>query len=229
MHVFYTEDILDGAALFAPEDAKHAVRVLRLKPGEEIAVVAGGQRYAAAFLPGDRPGARLLAPLPSTEASVRITLYQGLTKGERMDYTVQKCTEVGVAAIVPCLMCRCVAREEKGKLSRWQRIAREAARQAQRTRIPEVEPLIDFDALCERIAGHGQALVPWEEGGQPLRAAYQGAEDVAVIIGPEGGITPEEIKALGAVPITLGPRILRAETAGLVAAAGILLLSGDMA
>lgn len=229
MHVFYTDDIFEGVALFAPEDAKHATRVLRLKVGESITVVTGEERYLAAFVPGDNPGARLLEPLPSTEAKVRITLYQGLTKGERMDYTVQKCTEIGVHAIIPCMMQRCVARDGDSKQQRWQRIAREAARQAQRTKVPMVGSLLSFEEMCSALKHHQQALVPWEEGGRTLQQAVKGAQDIALIIGPEGGITMEEIEAMQATPLTLGPRILRAETAGLVAAAGILLLSGDMA
>lgn len=229
MHVFYTDDIRRGIAIFTPEDARHATRVLRLKDGENITVVTGEQRFLAAFVPGEMPGARLLDPLPSTEAGVRVTLYQGLTKGERMDYTVQKCTEVGIHAIIPCMMQRCVARDGDSKQARWQRIAREAARQAQRTKVPVVGNLLSFEEMCEALTRHDQALVPWEEGGQSLTQVYTGAKDIALVIGPEGGITPEEIEQMQATPVTLGPRILRAETAGLVAAAGIFLLSGDMA
>ena len=227
MHSFYCEQRQGDLALLTKEDSRHAHKVLRLKEGDRVQVVLEGARYEAVLV-GEEGTARLVTPLESTEAKVRITLYQGVTKGDRMDYTIQKGTELGVHAFYPCLMQRCVLREAEGKVERWQRIAREAGKQARRTVLPVVHEVLPFAALCARLAGHEQALVPWEEGGASLRVAYQGAMDVAVVIGPEGGITPEEIAAMQAKPVTLGPRILRTETAGPVAAAAILLLSGDM-
>ena len=230
MHSFYTEEMSDDIAFLGEEDARHALRVLRLREGERIAIVAFGARYEAAFAVLDgRAAARIVGTLPGTEPKVRVTLYQALAKGEHMEYAFQKCTEAGVSRFVPCLMSRCVVRETGNRHARWQRITREAGKQSQRTQLPEVAPLISFDALCDALRGHEQAFVPWENAqGEGIRTFYHGATDVAVVIGPEGGITEEEMALLPARSVSLGPRILRTETAGLVAAIEIFTLSGDI-
>ena len=114
------------------------------------------------------------------------------------------------------------------KLARFMRIAREAAVQSGRSLVPEVSGCLSFSALKEALKAHEQVLIPWEAGGLPLREAYHGAKDIALVIGPEGGMTEGEVEALGGQPITLGPRILRTETAGMAALTMILTLSGDM-
>ena len=231
MHSFFTDPPRAGVVALTPEDARHAVKSLRMQAGDEVAVAFDGRRYLAALEPGEKAlCARLLRELPSGEPRMRVTLYQGLPKGDRMDFIVQKCTELGVHRIVPCLFSRGVARWEGGqnKLTRWRRIAREAAVQCGRSRVPQVADCLPFEALCRALPGHEQVLVPWEEGGLPLRKVYHEAQDVALVIGPEGGISPEEVRALRAQAITLGPRILRTETAGMAALTMILALSGDM-
>ena len=146
-----------------------------------------------------------------------------------MDYTVQKCTELGFDAIIPCVMSRCVVKDGAAKVERWNRIAYEAAKQAQRTRFPLVCETLSFERLCLSVKKHHEAFVPWEETqGMSLRKCYAGGRDVALVIGPEGGITPEEIALLPAKAVTLGPRILRTETAGVVAGTIILSLSEDL-
>ncbi|MDO5021812.1 MAG: RsmE family RNA methyltransferase [Eubacteriales bacterium] len=228
MHSFYIDIIHNKKAILNKEDAHHARRVLRLKDGEEIAVVSNGIRYSAKYSTEDS-AVYITGKLPSNEPQVKITLYQGFAKGDRMDYIVQKCTEIGVNAIVPVYFSRCVVQDADKKIPRLNRIAREAASQSQRNVIPTVHNAISVEMLAEALAEHEQAIIPWEEAkGKGLRQIYKGAKDVAIIIGPEGGIAPEEINMLQAEPITLGQRILRTETAGLVAAAGIFLLSGDL-
>ena len=153
-----------------------------------------------------------------------------------MDYIVQKCTEGGVFRIQPVLFSRCVARwEEKDaarKQARYQRIAAEAAKQSGRALTPEIGLPLTIGQLCALVPGHDLALVPWEEqkpGG--IRTAWQNERDTALIIGPEGGIAPEEIQALqaaGARAVTLGRRIFRTETAGLAALISLLTITGDM-
>lgn len=147
-----------------------------------------------------------------------------------MDLIVQSCTQLGVHRIMPYRMQRCIGKWESGdkKLQRWQRIAREAAVQAGRSEVPLIGACMDFDSLCQALGAHEQALVPWEGGGQSLRTAYKGAADIAIVIGPEGGITAEEIARLPSLQLTLGPRILRTQTAGMAAIAMLLMLSGDM-
>ncbi len=231
MQSYFTQAPLDGRVKLDPDDARHLVRVLRAKPEERIAVVSGGRRFAASLeIEGDSAFGRLLEPLPDTEPRCKVTLYQGLPKGDKMDQIVQSCTQLGVDRIVPCQMQRCVGKWEGGdkKLQRWQRIAREVAMQAGRSTVPRIGDCLSFEGLCKALGAHGQALVPWEEGGQSLRTAYQGAADIALVIGPEGGITADEIARLPALQLTLGPRILRTQTAGMAAIAMLLTLSGDM-
>ncbi len=231
MHSFFTEPPRGGLVRLSQEDAHHILKSLRMQPGDHVSVAFDGSRHEAALEMSEKGVyARLLQELPSGEPRVRVTLYQGLPKGDRMDFIVQKCTELGVHRIVPCLFSRGVARWEGGqnKLTRWRRIAREAAVQCGRSLVPEVSDCISFEALCRALPEHEQALVPWEEGGLPLRQANPQGQDVALVIGPEGGISPEEVQALQAQPVTLGPRILRTETAGMAALTMLLALSGDM-
>lgn len=231
MPTFFTQEPRDGFAQLDAQDAHHALKVLRLREGETVFAASGGRHYDGTFSPFEGGArVRILREVRSREPSVRVTLYQGLSKGERMDAVMQKCTELGVSRIVPCLFSRCVAQWEGGekKLARWQRIAREAAVQSGRSLVPEVEDCLSFEGLRRALGAHEQTLIPWEEGGASIRAAYQGAKDVAIVIGPEGGITPEEIAALRGENVTLGPRILRTETAGMAALAMVLTLSGDM-
>jgi len=230
---FFCGPETDGLAPLGPEDARHALRVLRMRPGDAMKAVVGGRRYRATLeTRGDAAFARLLSPLPGSEARTAITLYQGLPKGEKLEQVVRQATELGVFAIVPCVFARSVPRPEgEGrKADRLNRIAHEAAMQSGRTVVPRVEDTLGFEALLARLPRHGQALVPYEmERGQTLRAAYRGADDVALVIGPEGGFTPEEIRAMPAVPVTLGPRVLRTETAGVAAIAMLLALADDFA
>ncbi len=231
MQSFFVDALTQGRARLSDEDARHLLKSLRMAPGDHVALAVDGRRYEAQLqLEGTVLYAQALHELPGTEPRARITLYQALCKGDKMDSIVQKATEIGVHAVQPCLMSRCVSRWEGGekKLSRWQRIAREAAVQSGRGIIPQVRDCLRFDQLCQALPQHQQALVPWEQGGLPLATAYQGAQDMALIIGPEGGISEGEIEQLKATAVTLGPRILRAETAGLVAAAMLLQLAGDM-
>lgn len=231
---FFAGELSGDVAPIAPEDVRHALRALRLVPGDSITIASSGHRYLARLEQGGAGLlARILRELPSTEPRTRITLYQALPKGDRMDYVVQKCAEAGVATIVPCLMKRCCVEPDPDSLSRrlqrWRKISREAAMQAFRTELPQVADCISFQELCVRLAGHQLALVPWEEERSvPLSAALTGESDVAIVIGPEGGIGREELAFLPARPVSLGPRIFRTETAGLAATVMLLALSGDM-
>lgn len=243
MHRFFVnqEDVCDGIARLSPDDSRHACQVLRLDPGDEIVISYDGGLYTAQLESADLKAAvcRVLAPLPSPEPALRITLYQGLPKGDKMEYITQKCTEAGVATIVPVETARGVVKlqqKDKGKRQeRWQRIAMEAAKQSGRACIPKVEAPISFKATLTAISRHQVSLVPWEEaaglGTRGVHGAYPGVVDMAIFIGPEGGITEAEIDALkeaGALPITLGKRIFRTETAGLAAIISLFTLYGEM-
>ena len=236
MHRFYADQILEGRAFLSPEDAKHALKVLRLTSGAEVELMTGGRRYRALL----RDGAALepVEELSSTEAALRITLFQGIPKADKMDWIVQKAAEIGVVRVVPVVMDRCVVRLSPGdaekRRERWSRIAREAGKQSGRCLIPEVSLPVPLSSLPKMADALDSAVVPWEEahalGPLGFVQAHPGLTSLGILIGPEGGIDPSEIKALGTVfePITLGPRILRTETAGLAAAAAMLALAGEM-
>ena len=237
MHRFFAERLDESTAWLLPEEEAHALRVLRLRPGDACQALLEGQVYAATIREiSPRVTLTLTNALPSPEPTVSITLYQGIPKGEKMDYIAQKCTEAGVCRIVPVTFSRCVTnwdgKDTAKKQARFQRIAAEAAKQSGRAVTPEASLPLSFVELCEQVSVHDLILVPWEEEhGNGIRANWRGEKDVAVIIGPEGGIAPEEIERLktaGAKPVTLGPRIFRTETAGLASVISLLTLSGDM-
>lgn len=243
MRRFYADGEVspDGVAYLAEEDAHHALRVMRMKEGDALEVFAGGKRYAATLLEptGDSVACRVTEELPSTEAALRITLYQGLPKADKMEWIVQKAVELGAERVVPVAMRRCVvqlnAKDGLKKQERWQKIAREACKQSGRCCPMAVDAPISFKELTNRLTEHSAAVVPWEDArGYSLTRFHQehpSIRDLAVVIGPEGGIAPEEIAAMEAAScrqITLGPRILRTETAGLAAMAALFCLYGDM-
>ena len=219
------------------EDAQHATRVLRLQPGENVTLFCQGEAYAAVIdsMEGGvcvQVGEKLKSP----EATVRVTLYQGVPKGDKMDFIVQKCTEGGVHRIVPVNMPRCVAKldgKDDKKRVRWQRIAREAAKQAFRPVTPEIASAVSMKQLPALLEKHQLVLAPWEdEHSSSLRHLIsEDITDIAVIIGPEGGMSEEDMayfRENGAKSVTLGPRIFRTETAGLAALIAIMTLSGNL-
>ena len=237
MHRFFAERLNGHSAVLPPEEEAHALRVLRLQPGDECQALLENKLFSAKIAEtAPRLVLRLGEELPSTEASVRVTLYQGIPKGEKMDFIAQKCTEAGVARIIPVAFSRCVAKwdgkDAAKKQARFQRIAAEAAKQSGRAVMPKMGLPVSVSQLGKELNGYDLALIPWEEErGNGIKAKWQGQKNVAIVIGPEGGISPEEVeqmRAAGAVSVTLGPRIFRTETAGLAAIISLLTISGDM-
>ena len=209
----------------SPEDAHYLSQVLRMREGEELNIVdargdvynayisALGKKSVTIGVSGKKEG--------TNEPPVKITLYQSVSKGERMDLTIQKAVELGVHKIVPVLSDRCIVKFDgkKDKSDRWQKIALEAARQSGRDIVPVVTVPKSFaDAVSE--ADEQLKIIPWEEAsGITLKGVVSGKKprSVAVFIGPEGGFTPAEAdmaRANNITPVTLGKRILRTETAG---------------
>lgn len=231
MPKFFGERIAPDLISLSQEDSHHALRVLRLRPGDTIRVSAQGLHFNARLEVDDQQArARILNELASNEARTRITLYQGWPKGDKLDQIVRQTTELGVAAIVPVLFARCVARPDQAgkRLERLNKIAREAAMQSERTIIPPVLAPITAMELSARLQRHALALVLYEnERQQTLASALKGQADLALVIGPEGGLTAGEVAEMGAQPVTLGPRILRTETAGIAAIAMALALNRD--
>lgn len=243
MHRFYADEnrLSVGMAHLSPEDARHAIRVLRMSAGDQAELFLNSGRYLGEIteITGDDVALRLVSELPSTEPKLQVTLYQGLPKADKMELIVQKAIELGVARVVPVAMSRCVVkldgRDGLKKQERWQKIAREACKQSGRCITPQVDVPIAFRELQLRLLEHPASIVPWEEArGYSLNAFHQehpNVTNLAVVIGPEGGISAEEISGLreaGCHPVTLGPRILRTETAGLAAISALMCLYGEM-
>ncbi len=178
--------------------------------------------------------------LATAEPRTKITLYQALLKLDNFEWVLQKGTELGIVGFVPMISARCIIGSvediSKTKTDRWWRILIEAAEQSRRGRFPTLRPAVLFPAACEEAARGGLTLIPWEEEEErSLRSVLRAAErlpfSINLFIGPEGGFTPQELtqaQRYGAIPVTLGPRILRAETAGMVATAAILYELGDL-
>jgi 16S rRNA (uracil1498-N3)-methyltransferase len=222
-----------------PQEVAHQARdVLRLATGGTLHLLDGvGGEYPAEIVAIDRKRAvvRLGARVEGrAEPAVRVVLCQGMLKAAKFEWVLQKCTELGVAAFMPLLTERAVAAAEEAgeaKRRRWSRIVAEALEQCGGTRLPEIgAPRPLMHALASLPPG-GIALIPWEEADAlPLRVALQQrmsqagdpahVAEVRIFIGPEGGFSAGEIaiaERTGAIPVTLGPRILRAETAAIVA------------
>jgi 16S rRNA (uracil1498-N3)-methyltransferase len=210
-----------------PRDAHKIANVLRLRDGDRIEVVdAAGQAYGARlrFVSG-APGAELLERLErSPEVALRVDIAQGIPKGAKMDFVIEKATELGASAIVPFYSQRSVVRDVgEAKLDRWRRLAKAAAAQSDRSDIPVIAEPVPFDALLELFAEYDAVLMPWEEAERrPLRESLPGwlagASRLLVLIGPEGGFAAEEAARAvdrGARLVSLGDRILRSETAAL--------------
>lgn len=223
---------------FAGGDAHKLLHVLRARAGERIEVIdSAAQRFdAVAEIDGDRVYARLGEPAPAPEhRGPRVTLAQGIPKGSKMDFIVEKGTELGVWAIAPFESERSVVSGiGSAKMDRWRRLAKTAALQCGSAREPEILAPCNFDALLERFAEFDRVIVPWELAPEePLRERLPeliaSAGSVLVVIGPEGGFShaeAERAQARGAAIVHLGERILRTETAGLVLLAQIAYVAG---
>jgi len=230
----------------SPEESAHVARVLRMKPDETVQLIAAERLYEGKLSQVDQQAVtvRVLMELPTPEAVVHVTLVQGLPKLDKMEWIIQKATELGVWDILPVEMERSVARldeKEPQKRERWTRIALEASKQSGRAHVPEILPARKLAQAVSylKTSGYDAVFVAWEEEGETsLSHALQkmlalGAQPraVAIIIGPEGGIGAVEIEKLkeaGAECVTLGKRILRTETAGLCALVVTMSTFGEM-
>jgi 16S rRNA (uracil1498-N3)-methyltransferase len=234
------ERVVDGRVTFDADESRHITRVLRLRPGDTVVATDGtGADYTVRL---ERVGEAASGTVLATAAGAResplaLTLVQGIPKGDRMETIVRAATELGVARVQPALCERTVVRLEPGRwrerARRWQRVAREAAKQCGRAVIPEIEaprPLGD----CLAAARSDLALCPWEGGGAPLGdvlAAAGAPRSALIVVGPEGGLSADEVEAAragGLTIVSLGPRILRTETAGPAILAILQARFGDL-
>ena len=228
-----THLLLDGT------EGRHAATVRRLRVGERIDVTDGCGELAecvVATAARDRLELDVLARVTAAPPSPRITVVQALVKGERSELAAELVTEVGVDEVVPWEAERCVSRWIDGRSDRrWEQAVAEAAKQARRARWPVVGAVTSLTGLTERVgrltADGGLAYVLHEGAAGALADRLPAGDPVelVVIVGPEGGITPEELEALtaaGACAVRLGPTVLRSSTAGCAAAAVLLAASG---
>lgn len=232
---------LDGSpglvALTGPE-GRHAVSVRRLQPGEEIVLTDGAGRGAygtvAAVEGKDTLTVRVRELREEPAPAARITVVQALPKGDRGELAVETMTEAGVDAVVPWAAARCVTqwRGDRGakSLGKWRATAREAAKQARRLRFPDVAEPMTTRQVAGLLSDADFAGVLHEEGAAPLAGAeLPTAGSLVLVVGPEGGVSPEELAAFadaGAPPYRLGPTVLRTSTAGVAAAALLLTRTG---
>ena len=240
-HFFAPSENADSGTLtISGPDVNHIVNVLRLRCGDRIVVSDGKDRDSLCEITQAGPDLVRCRVLPDelaeTECPVRLHLFQGIPKGDKMELIIQKAVELGAASVVPVEMKRCVVKldekKKQAKTERWQRIAESAAKQSGRRIIPAVEMPLSFAKAVQTAGQMTTVLVPYENAEDIAATRRVLAEvpkdsDCAVFIGPEGGFDPAEIESLqaaGAKIITLGPRILRTETAGMAVLAMCTLM-----
>lgn len=240
LHRFFAEEVAEtdgrsapaGAVPLSPADIHHLRDVLRLTPGDEIIVVSGGVASLVRLTDvGDEVFGERISEVPAPRLP-RVTLVQGLAKGEKMDDIVRQVTEIGARRIIPFAAERSVvkldAKKAAARVERWRRVAAGAAKQSQRVDVPTVCSLAEVAELPALLTG-STLLVCWEDAtdapgiGAALKSAIRDDDrDVAVVVGPEGGLTADEVAQLvdaGAMTVSLGATVLRTETAGVVATA----------
>ena len=236
MHHFFVrpEQISGKEAYIEGPDWNHAANVLRVRPGEQVLLSVGEDwNYLCTVREVDRAGQKILLSVLEEnrdvrELPVKISLYQGLPKSDKMELIIQKAVELGAARVVPVETARCVVKLDRkkaeSKRTRWQAISESAAKQSGRSVIPEIAMPMKYAAALKEAADSDIRLIPYEnaEGMERTRKileSVQPGQKIAVFIGPEGGFEETEIRQAeeaGFEAVTLGKRILRTETAGFV-------------
>ncbi|HXX33552.1 MAG TPA: 16S rRNA (uracil(1498)-N(3))-methyltransferase [Thermodesulfobacteriota bacterium] len=221
--------IENGLLRIEGEEVRHIRKVLRLKAGDEVLVFDGlGKEFEGTIVEEGSSSVmvriqRMLSP--KGDSPLEVTLAQSLLKGEKMDYLIQKATELGVKEIVPFFSSRSVPLLEKSRSlkrrHRWEKIAVEASKQCGRGVVPKIEPLQDYSDVLHAASTDHLRLILWEREGIKLKEMLGGSKErkkIFFVIGPEGGFSRDEIEKAeraGFVAVSLGRRILRAETASL--------------
>lgn len=235
MQRYFVQQAIDNRAIIEGEDAHHIQRVMRMKEADELIVVVEQQAFKAEIvnLQKDSVEVLLLAPLErSVELPVHVTIACGLPKGDKLDLVIQKATELGMTGFIPFEAERSVVRWDAKKWTkkqeRFEKIAKEAAEQSHRTVIPTIHSIHNLKQLCEAAKSFDHVWICDEEEAKKdtrirfadhVKKVYDN-KSILIVFGPEGGLARHEVDALvevGASGVTLGPRILRAETAPLYA------------
>ncbi|MDK2820902.1 MAG: rRNA (uracil1498-N3)-methyltransferase [Clostridia bacterium] len=224
------------------ENAHHAINVLRLREGEKITVAdSEGKGYVAEIksITKKQLLAEVISTLPNPEPPIKVVLYQGWPKGDKMDLIVEKCTELGIDSVVVVSTERSIPRPNPKSINRrrerWQQKALAAARQSRRHHIPIVKGPMNLSTALAGINPNCLLIVPWEkESSQSLKTILHNQNkplEIGILVGPEGGLTTEEVelaRSYGGKVVTLGPRILRTETAGIACLSAIMYSWGDL-
>jgi len=235
--------IENGMLKIEGSEVRHIRRVLRLKVGDEIVIFDGsGKEYECTiFEEGPSSVVIRIQNISSSEreSPLDITLAQSLLKGEKMDYLIQKATELGVKEIIPFFSSRSIPLLERSnrleRSHRWERIAVEASKQCGRGIIPKIELLQEYSEILSTPSQDSLHLILWEKEGKKLKEILKASNEkkkIFFIVGPEGGFSQEEVehaKRMGFIPITLGERILRSETASLCLLSILQYEWGDIA
>ncbi len=234
------ENVHEDVIRITGEDVLHIKRVLRMKAGDKIHLCdSSGFDYDAVIDQMTDSGieCRVTAKRESdTEPPIKVMLFQGIPKGTKTDYIIQKNTELGISDIVMCRLARCVSKPEGSKKTeRWQKIAESAAKQSGRGLVPKVHEPVDLDTAISMMKKCDLAFVPYEcEENCSIKSVLKNSSDaksIAFMIGPEGGFGIGEIEKLknaGITPVSLGKRILRTETAGEAVLTMIMYELGDI-
>jgi 16S rRNA (uracil1498-N3)-methyltransferase len=249
------EWIQEGSVQISGPLSHQISSVLRMRPGDAVIVLDNsGWEYEVELKQIDKErviGQVAQKRLAIGEPRTKVRLYQGVMRSKRFEWVLQKGTELGIVEFVPVICDRCLMSSlddiSEARMTRWQRIILEAAEQSGRGRLPRLHSPILFPQACERTRQEGLALTLWEgeettslkralQSGDAMASGRPGARSrrpfsISLHVGPEGGLTPDEVqmaRRYGAIPVTLGPRVLRAETAGIVAVSALLYEFGDL-
>lgn len=242
MYKFFisSNQVNDGKVIIVGEDVNHIKNVLRLNTNDELIVCNNdlAKSYIAKIIniSKDEVICRIVEEnIDTTESIIDIDLFQGLPKKDKMEYIIQKTTELGIKHIYPIALDRCVVKidkkDENKKILRWQKIAETAAKQSKRDLIPTIENIINLENICKNISKYDIILLAYEnEENITIKQELQKLKknrklSIGVVIGPEGGFTGKEVESLvsaGAKCVTLGKRILRTETASIVMLSDII-------
>ena len=231
-----TADIGENSLVIKGDEARHMIGSVRMQPDDMfIAVDGSGIDYTCRVTHVDGVvKAQIISREKNiAEPDIHVTLYQAYPKSAKMQDVVQKAVELGAVGVVPFLSQRCVKRPKSADTQRLLRVAISAVKQCGRSIIPEVSDVLSFNDACARMKMHEQLIICWEEETKiPLSAVLNSdTRDIGVVIGSEGGFEASEVEAmtaLGGTSVTIGPRILRTETAGIAVLAAIFYGKGQM-
>lgn len=242
MYNFFVEDsqINENIVKIVGEDYKHISKVLRMSINEKISICIKQteERFLAKIIDIDneRVMCEIIEKFQSNETKINVTVYQGIPKSDKMEYIIQKSVELGAKNIVPVEMKNCIAKikEPNKKITRWQVISEASAKQSKRNIIPKIAYPINIIEMQNEFSKYDLVLVAYENeknvGIKEILKDYKSAKNIAIIIGPEGGLTENEVKQIeekGGISVSLGKRILRTETASL-ALLSILMYEFEM-